>query len=225
LAWTSWQRTEDYYSESALLWLEVDLRLRGLTGGQRSLDDFAQRFLSAPADRGVVSTYRFDDVVRTLESVAPGNWGAFLDARVNGVAQPLLGLEQAGLKLVYNDTPNLAVKDGERNRTDLSFGLGLSVASTGVISEVVWDSPAFKAGLAAAATTLVAVNGRAFSGDVLKDAVVQAKDGGPLDLLVRTGDRYRTVSVEWRGGLYYPHLEAIAEGSDRLNDVLQARAP
>jgi hypothetical protein len=82
-----------------------------------------------------------------------------------------------------------------------------------------------RAGLAAAATTLVAVNGRAFSGDVLKDAVVQAKDGGPLDLLVRTGDRYRTVSVEWRGGLYYPHLEAIAEGSDRLNDVLQARAP
>jgi len=117
------------------------------------------------------------------------------------------------------------VKDGERNRTDLSFGLGLSVASTGVISEVVWDSPAYKAGLAAAATTLVAVNGRAFSGDVLKDAVVQAKDGGPLDLLVRTGDRYRTVSVEWRGGLYYPHLEAIAQGGDRLNDVLQARAP
>ena len=225
LAWTSWQRTEDYYSESALLWLEVDLRLRSLSGGQRSLDDFAQRFLGAPADRGVVSTYRFDDVVRTLESVAPGNWGSFLEARVNGVSQPLLGLQQAGLKLVYNDTPNLAVKDSERNRTDLSFGLGLSVAATGVISEVVWDSPAFKAGLAAAATTLVAVNGRAFSGDVLKEAVVKAKDGGPLDLLVRTADRYSTVSVEWRGGLYYPHLEAVAEGSDKLNEVLKARAP
>jgi predicted metalloprotease with PDZ domain len=137
----------------------------------------------------------------------------------------LLGLQQAGLKLVYNDTPNLAVKDGERNRTDLSYGLGLSVAGTGVISEVVWDSPAFKAGLAAAATTLVAVNGRAFSSDVLKDAVLKAKDGGPLDLLVRTGDRYRNVSVEWRGGLYYPHLEAVAEGSDHLNEVLKARAP
>lgn len=225
LAWTSWQRTEDYYSESALLWLEVDLRLRGLTGGQRSLDDFAQRFLGAPADKGVVSTYRFDDVVRTLESVAPNNWGAFLDARVNGISQPLLGLQQAGLKLVYNDTPNLAVKDGERNRTDLSFGLGISVAGTGVISEVVWDSPAFKAGLAAAATTIVAVNGRAYSGDLLKDAVVKAKDGGPIDLLVRTGDRFRTVSIDWRGGLYYPHLEPVPGATDRLNEVFKARAP
>ena len=225
LAWTSWQRTEDYYSESALLWLEVDLRLRSLSGGQRSLDDFAQRFLGAPADRGVVSTYRFDDVVRTLESVAPGNWGTFLDARINGVAQPLLGLQQAGLQLVYNDTPNLAVKDGERNRTDLSYGLGLSVAATGVISEVVWDSPAYKAGLAGAATTLVAVNGRAFSGDVLKEAVLKAKDGGPLDLLVRTADRYRTVSIDWRGGLYYPHLEALPGATDRLGDMLKARSP
>ena len=225
LAWTSWQRTEDYYSEGALLWLEVDMRLRGLTGGQRSLDDFAQRFFGAAPDKGVVSTYRFEDVVRTLESIAPNNWGAFLEARVNGIAQPLQGLSQAGLKLVFNDTPNLAVKDGERNRTDLSFGLGLSVAGTGVISEVVWDSPAFKAGLSAAGTTLVAVNGRAFSADVLKDAVVKAKDGGALDLLVRTADRYRTVSVEWRGGLYYPHLEVVAGATDRLNDVLKARAP
>jgi predicted metalloprotease with PDZ domain len=94
-----------------------------------------------------------------------------------------------------------------------------------VIGEVVWDSPAFKAGLSGANTTIVAVNGRAFSGDVLKDAVVKAKDGGPLDLLVRTGDRYRTVSVEWRGGLYYPHLEVVAGTTDRLNDVLKARAP
>jgi predicted metalloprotease with PDZ domain len=225
LAWTSWQRTEDYYSEGALLWLEVDMRLRGLTGGQRSLDDFAQRFFGAAPDKGVVSTYRFEDVVRTLESIAPNNWGAFLEARVNGIAQPLQGLQQAGLKLVFNDTPNLAIKDGERNRTDLSFGLGLSVAGTGVISEVVWDSPAFKAGLSAAGTTLVAVNGRAFSADVLKDAVVKAKDGEALDLLVRTADRYRTVSVEWRGGLYYPHLEVVAGATDRLNDVLKARAP
>lgn len=225
LAWTSWQRTEDYYSESALLWLEVDLRLRSLSGGQRSLDDFAQRFFAAPADKGVVSTYRREDVVRTLESIAPNNWAAFLDARVDGVAQPLQGLEQAGLKLVYNDTPNLSIKDSERNRTDLSFGLGLSVNGTGLISEVVWDSPAFKAGLAASATTIVAVNGRAFSGDLLKDAVVKAKDGSGIELLVRTGDRFRTVKIDWRGGLYYPHLEPLSGTTDRLADVLKARTP
>ena len=48
---------------------------------------------------------------------------------------------------------------------------------------------------------------------------------GPLDLLVRTADRYRTVSIDWRGGLYYPHLEALPGATDRLGDMLKARSP
>ncbi len=34
LSWVSWQRTEDYYTEGALLWLDVDTRLRELTRGR-----------------------------------------------------------------------------------------------------------------------------------------------------------------------------------------------
>src|SRR5262249_29232072 len=36
LSWLSWQRTEDYYTEGELLWLDIDTRIRELTKGQRS---------------------------------------------------------------------------------------------------------------------------------------------------------------------------------------------
>jgi predicted metalloprotease with PDZ domain len=46
LSWLSWQRTEDYYTEGELLWLDIDTRIRELTRDKRSLDDFARAFFS-----------------------------------------------------------------------------------------------------------------------------------------------------------------------------------
>jgi hypothetical protein len=37
------RRQEDFYQESALLWLEADTLIRRLSGGKRSLDDFCRR--------------------------------------------------------------------------------------------------------------------------------------------------------------------------------------
>jgi predicted metalloprotease with PDZ domain len=47
LPWASWQRSEDYYSEGQLVWLEIDTLLRELSDETRSLDDFATAFFSA----------------------------------------------------------------------------------------------------------------------------------------------------------------------------------
>jgi predicted metalloprotease with PDZ domain len=213
--------------ESVLLWLDVDTTLREMTQGQRSLDDFAHRFLAAPATQGGVSTYEFGDVVRTLNDVAPFDWAGFLRARVTGTNQPLLqGIERAGYRLVYDDKPNAVTKDVEKTArsTDLSYSLGIVVSRDNLLSEVVWDSPAFNAGLTMN-TTLVAVNGRATSGEVLKNAVTRAKeDGKPIELLLKSGDRYRTVSVDYRGGLQYPHLVPIEGRADGLAPVLASKA-
>jgi predicted metalloprotease with PDZ domain len=226
LSWVSWQRTEDYYTESALLWLGVDARLRELTGGARGLDAFAASFLGAPADHGPVSTYRFEDVVQALDKVAHDDWKGFLEARVLATNAPLDGPTLAGLKLVFDEKPNLMVRDAERERktVDLGFGLGLVVGKDAVLAEVVWGSPAYDAGLANG-TTLVAVNGRAYSGELLKDAVTQAKDAGTaIELLVRNQDRFRTVKIDYRGGLHYPHLVPIDGKADRLGEILKPRA-
>jgi predicted metalloprotease with PDZ domain len=227
LSWVSWQRTEDYYTESALLWLGVDSRLRELTGGARGLDAFAASFLGATADHGPVSTYRFDDVVQALERVAPGDWKSWLEARVLAPAAPLDGPQLAGLKLVFDDKPNADIRDGEKERksVDLGYGLGLVVGKEAVLAEVVWESPAYQAGLAAG-TTLVAVNGSVYTGELLKDAVLQAESAGtPIELLVRSADRFRTVKIDYRGGLHYPHFERADGRTDRLEQILKARAP
>ena len=37
----------DYYPESDLIWLDADTKIRELSDGKKSLDDFAKRLLSA----------------------------------------------------------------------------------------------------------------------------------------------------------------------------------
>ncbi len=227
LAWNTWQRPEDYYTEGALLWLDVDTRLREMTRGARSLDDFSRSFFAAQATEGWVSVYELPDLVRALNAVAPADWSTLLRERVTGTRQPVAaGLERAGFALVYTDQPNKAVADIERSnrRTDLSYSLGLIVSRDNVLTEVVWGSPAFQAGLTVN-TTLVAVNGRTPTPDLLKDAVSTAARGGDLvELIVRNGDRFRTVRLEYRDGLRYPHLHPIAGRPDGLAALLAPRA-
>jgi predicted metalloprotease with PDZ domain len=60
--WVSWQRSEDYYNEGLLVWMEVDSILREQSKGTKSIDDFARAFFQGrDGDYGEV-TYTFDDV-------------------------------------------------------------------------------------------------------------------------------------------------------------------
>jgi predicted metalloprotease with PDZ domain len=223
LSWTSWQRTEDYYSEGALLWFEIDMRLRELSGGRKSLDDFARAFFAAPATRGNISTYELADVVKGLNAIAAYDWDVFLKARVAGKDQPQpAGLERAGFNLTFSDQPNAVVSDYEKSdgSTDLAYSLGVRISRDAVLTDVVWESPAFKAGLTTQ-TTLVAVNGHAYKAGILKDAIKQSgKDGKPFELLVKNQDSFRTVTVSCPGGLRYPHLEPVAGKTDVLKAIL-----
>ena len=91
------------------------------------------------------------------------------------------------------------------------------------MGDVRWDGPAFDAGIGTGAT-IVAVDGQAYSKEVLEDAVKAAKGGSaPIELLVKSFDRYRTVPVWWNGGLRYPHLERIEGKPDRLSRILAPR--
>jgi predicted metalloprotease with PDZ domain len=227
LSWVSWQRTEDYYMEGALLWLDVDTRLRELTQGRRSLDDFSRAFFAQPANQGWVSTYELADVVRALNAVAPFDWGRWLRERTTALNQPLLeGLERAGFRMEFSAEPNKAIADVEKSarRTDLSYSLGVVISRDAVLTEVVWDSPAFKAGLATN-TTLIAVNGRAYSAELIKRAITEAAAGGALvELIVKQQDRYRTLTLDYRGGLRYPHLAPVAGRQDGLTTLFAPRA-
>ena len=219
--WRNWQRSEDYYNEGLLIWLDADSLIRKLSNGAHSMDDFARAFFGVNDRDWGELTYTFDDVVHTLNDVQPNDWAAFLHTRLDQVSDhaPLEGFTRGGYRLVYTNTPTDFFKAGEKSRkyTDLIYSGGFVIGKEGEISEVLWDSPAFNAGLTVG-TKIVAVNGHALETDKLKEAIKAKKS--PLHLLVKTGDIYRTIDLDYKGGLRYPKLEKIDAGPASLDALL-----
>ena len=224
-AYRNYQMSEDYYRAGQLIWLQADALIRNQTKGKKSLDDFARAFFGVnDGEWKVQNTYTFEDVVATLDGVMKHDWATFLRDRLDGKVPLTGGIEDAGWKLVYKDEPSALAKSyGSRGGADFVYSLGLSLDKEGEIGDVRWDSPAFNAGLGTG-TTVIAVNGQEYDKDVLEDAVKAAKDSkAPIKLMVKEFDRYRTVDVDYHGGLRYPHLERIEGKPDRLTPIFTAR--
>ncbi|MFC3551935.1 M61 family metallopeptidase [Lysobacter cavernae] len=221
-AYRSWQLSEDYYSAGQLIWLAVDAKLRALSGDKRSLDDFAKAFFGVNDGDWDVNPYDFDEVVRTLDGVVKHDWASFLRERVDANAAPLDGLAGSGWKLVYTDTPSAYHKtvQGDRKSADYSASLGMTVSNKdATVGGVRWDGPAFDAGIAPG-STLLAINGYAFENERLEDAIKANRDGQrPIELVVKHGEVVKTVRLDYRDGLKYPHLERIAGMPDRLSKI------
>jgi predicted metalloprotease with PDZ domain len=226
----SWARDTDYYTEGVLIWLDVDTQLRALTGERRSLDDFARAFFGMENGRMTPSTYTLDDVVAALDGIAAHDWRAFFAKRVQGHGPdaPLDGITRSGWRLAFSSEPNAYLASNETRKKQLNLGdsAGLVVSTEdAIVAGVVWGSAAFRAGLVNG-NELVAVNGREFSADLLKDAIREAAGGTePIELLVKNYDTYRTVQLDWHGGLRYPHLERIEGTPDRLSALFAPRRP
>jgi predicted metalloprotease with PDZ domain len=229
-SWRSWQRFEDYYTESGLIWLDADTLIRERSAGKRSLDDFARAFFGINNGSIVTVTYTFDDVVKALNAVQPYDWAAFLHQRLDSVGKPapLDGLRRGGYRLTYTDTPSDYEKTAEEHRKhlDLLYSVGIEIDDMdkkGTILQVYWDSPAFKTQLTKG-TQILAVNGFAYSADVLKDAIRSAHGtNSPIELMVKNGDLFKVVNIDYHDGLRYPHLERDATTPARLDDILAPR--
>jgi predicted metalloprotease with PDZ domain len=222
-AYLNYQMSEDYYRGGQMIWWEADALIRSKSGGRKSLDDFARAFFGVnDGEWKVQNTYTFEDVVKTLDGVQPYDWTTFLRDRLDGKVALTGGIEASGWRLVYKDEPNAYAKASSRGGADYTYSLGLSLNKDGVIGDVRWDSPAFKAGIGSG-STVVAVNGLAYDKDVLDEAVTAAKTGAPIELMLRDFDVYRTIKLDYRGGLRYPHLERIEGKPDTLTPMLTAR--
>jgi predicted metalloprotease with PDZ domain len=210
--WLSFQRSEDYYAEGMLVWLEADAIIRRESGGRKSLDDFARRFFGTGEGDWGIKPYDFNGLVADLQAVLPYDWAGLLSRRLTEKASgaPLKGLELLGWRLAYIDKPTAAFTDANRRQINLMFSGGLLLGTAGKVDQVLWNSAAFNAGIAVG-DTLIAVNDLPYSDDNLRAAVVAAKGGAvPIRLLVKTDDRVRAVDWAWHGGLRYPRLERLA---------------
>lgn len=225
--WTSYQRSEDYYNEGLLIWLEADSVIRKQSGGAKSMDDFAKAFFGMRDGDWGVLTYSFDDVVSTLNTVVPYDWRTFLNDRVNKVnpRAPLKGFTDNGYQVIYTDEPTAVWKEAEKRSkgVNLTYSGGLAVGSDGSISSVLWDGAAYDAGLDVD-DKITAIGDRAYTDEGLKEAIKAAKGTrDPIRLTVTHEGRIRTVDLKWNQGLRYPRLQKTGTGETGLDRLLAAK--
>ncbi len=226
--WAADRRGTDFYDEGWLIWLDADTLIRRQTNGARSLDDFCQRFHGGQSGAPVVKTYTFEDVVSTLNDVAPYDWRKFLNDRLYSTDfhAPLDGIARGGWRLTYDSTRTQLIKDLEDGRDSIEMGytLGLRLKSDGMIRDVLSGTPGAKAGLGPG-MIITAVNGRGWSSSVLRDEVSAAAKSktAPLTLLVNNEGAMKTIALDYHGGEQYPHLVRDASKPDLLGQILAPR--
>ena len=224
--WESWRRGTDFYNEGLLIWLEADVLIRQQTKGAKSLDDFCKRFHGGEGGVPKVVTYTFDDVVSAMNQVAPYDWRGFFTTRLESLSPraPLGGVTQGGWRVVYRDSVPGVMKamESARKFMDLTYSIGVRLKTEdGMIEDVLPGSAAANAGLAPG-MKLVAVNGRKWTKENLRDAVKATKTSkAPLDLLADNGDFFRTFGVDYHGGERYPYVERDPSKPDLVSEILK----
>ena len=230
----SWRRGVDYYDEGTLIWLEADTIIRKQSNGRRSLDDFCQKFHGGESTPPKVVPYTFDDVVAGMNEIVPYDWRAFFTERLKShePGAPLGGLENSGWKLVFTDVQNEYehINEAANQEVELQFSLGLLLHAPGGedsdhILDVIPGSPAATVGLAPG-MRMIAVNGRKWSPEILREAIAKGKNNAdPIELLAENGDFFQTFRIDYHGGERYPHLEPISGKPDMLTVIAKAKVP
>ena len=226
-AWESWRRTVDYYDEDVLNWLWVDMIIRQQTHGAKSMDDFCHLFHGGQSGPPEVKTYTFDDVVNTLNQIAPYDWRGFWTERLtnHGPGAPLAGIEASGWKLAYDDLRSdlLKAEEEKEDSVDTAYSIGLLLHKDGVIGDTIEGMPTAKVGIGPG-MKVIAVNGKKYSGDVLRDALKEGKaDSAPLELLVENAEYFHTYKLDYHGGERYPHLVRDESKPDVLGEIIKAK--
>ncbi|HZU39387.1 MAG TPA: hypothetical protein VFA18_25905 [Gemmataceae bacterium] len=223
----SWRRGVDYYDEGLLIWLEVDTRIRQLTHGQHSLDDFCRTFFGGPGGKPALEPYRLDDVVAALNALAPMDWKGLFDKRLNAVTEhaPLSGIEASGWRLAYADKPNSYEKaiQSLMKMIDLGSSIGLRLSPDGKVMDVIHGSSADRAGIGVG-MKLLAINSRHWTPELLSAAIAASKKpDSRLELLLENDEFIRTYSLNYHGGPKHPQLERIAGKPDVLKKILEPK--
>jgi predicted metalloprotease with PDZ domain len=227
--WSSYRRSVDFYPESVLIWLDVDATLRKLTNDRRSMDDFCHAFYAPPGGVPEIKTYTFDDVVGTLNAIAPYDWSAFLHERLDSTSPhaPLGGITGGGWRLVYNDEPNdfIAAADAVSGGADMTSSIGLHVKGDGTVIDSTPGMPAFEAGISPY-LRIISINGRNFSTEELKRVIKDSKSNPqPIKLVADNAGRLETHEISYHDGSRYPHLERAEGAPDYLDEALKSLTP
>ncbi|MBN4076374.1 hypothetical protein JYT16_01515 [Gemmatimonas aurantiaca] len=225
--WPLLRRSQDYYREGAMLFMEFDARIRTMTEGEKSLDDFcATFFIKGDAANHAVPFSR-SEVVRTLNEQVAFNWDSLIQLRIYDTQErfdPELAL-QCGYRLEYRDTQSERAKRRQKRSGGVSLyeSLGFSCSKRGIVGTIVPESPAAKAGINKG-TEIIGIAGKKFSVKRLKDAVRNTVMTGSVNLLVADGDTFKDITIEYDGGLRFYTLTRIDSATDWIAEIAASRA-
>lgn len=223
--WDNWRRSVDYYPEGELVWLDVDTTLRKLSGGRRSLNDFAARFLGQGGNTPPeVAPYEFADIVGNLSALVPYDWQGFLQRRLTTKSPhaPLDGIKNGGYSLEYSDKANEFARALEARDRGVNawYSLGFVTADE-TIRDVLVNSPAYQAGLGPG-MKLIAINGRKATDELLHNAIRDAKTATePIELIVENAGYIKVVKIDYHEGEKYPHLVRQPNTPALLDEILK----
>ena len=222
--WFTWKRGTDYYDEGDLLWLEVATIIHRESKGEKTIDDFCQSFHGGPNNGPEVKTYTFDQLVASLNAIAPFDWASFFHTRLDSTAPeaPTGGIENGGWKLVMNAQP--LKLSGRRGGTTDVYSIGLQLGPDGTVGDSIVGGPAFDAGVTSG-MKVIGVNGRTYTHDLLEDAIkASASDQSlPITLLYVNDEFIHTATVNYHGGARAPHLVRDDARPDYLDELIKAK--
>jgi predicted metalloprotease with PDZ domain len=222
--WLNWRRGVDYYDEGDLMWLEVATIIHQVTHGQKSIDDFCHLYHGGPNNGAEVKPWTFDELVSTLNSVAPYDWARFLHQHLDSKSPdtPTGGIENGGWKLTWSDQP--IHLPGRRANAGDAYSIGLQLNEEGNVTDSIVGSPAYNAGISSA-MKVIGVNGRLYTHDLLEDAITAAKDSTqPISLTYVDDDYIHNASIDYHGGIRYPHLTRDDAKPDYLDELIKPHA-
>lgn len=222
--WLNWRRGVDYYDEGDLMWLEVATIIQQVTNGQKSIDDFCHAFHGGTNNGPETQPYTFDQLVATLNSVAPYDWAGFLHQHLDSKSPdaPTGGIENGGWKLTYSAEP--IGLPGRRGSSGDIYSIGLQLNEQGLVADSIVGSPAYNAGITSE-MKVIGVNGRLYTHELLEEAIKAAKDSSqPVSLTYVDDDYIHTAAIDYHGGIRYPHLTRDESKTDYLDDLIKPHA-
>ena len=223
-SWSYLRRSQDYYVEGAMIWMEFDSRIRNATNNEKSLDDFCRNFFSAGDPLAHAVPFGLDEIVARLNNLVELPWDSLINAKVYQVQEeyePEVA-RFAGYRLEFTDkTPKYIKSYEKRYKTTSQYAsLGLAVSSSNKINDIIPESPADVAGLYPG-MEIVGVNGKKYSKERLKDAVKQTKETGSILFLTLAGDEFREIEIVYDKGLQYYILTPLEGFPDRISDIMK----
>lgn len=212
--WRLLNRSQDYYNEGAMLWMEMDAIIRAGSNGQKSFNDFCKAFFSRKQENVIHVGFTEEDVIEHLNDVYPYNWKELIDKRVRGLTDEISldFVEACGYRIQYSNKATDFDKDSVRT------SLGLGVDDNGKITGIVPNSPADKAGLYDGAE-IVGINDRKFSKKRLEDAVADSATKRKIEFLLLNGELFEKMTIEYADGPRYMDLVRNEEKPDLFKEI------